>query len=439
MENLELDQNIQKEEEERAEGLSAALAANAGLAFLMGGAHIASPLAWRVGGLRAATDKLNKRAQKLGLDGVRVSELGTTVIREEGCRPIVRTTVAVYGEAPRAAGHTLIARVEHTAAGCLVARSPVGAEGIDLSAYFESKPVCHHCGFDRKRKDTFVVREDATGEMRQIGRNCLADFIRSEDAERALQMWKFLYEVDRASGDGNDDWGSFGWSRHDDSVLTFVACAVSSIRTSGFKKSEAGPASTKDDASFLAGPRPEYEGSDWEERQPTVEDYARATLVISFCQSSSEQSDYMRNLRVAASLPDVERHAGLLASAPVAYQRAIERAFSEKREKASPKPVRGGHVGTVGKRSELGSLTVVRVRFIDNDWGGKTILTLEAADGSQITWFASGSRNMDPGAVLEEARGTVKEHGNYRGQPQTVVSRLVWKALVLPGVQEKAS
>jgi hypothetical protein len=444
MDNLSEDQ-IQKEEQERGEGLGAALAVNAALAFLAGGAHVAEPLAWRVGGLRAAVERLNRKAEKLGLEGIRLAELGTVTVREPGCRPLVRTTVAVYGQAPRAAGFSLIARIEHTAAGCLVARSPVGAEGIDLSAYFDSRPVCAHCGFDRKRKDTFVVRNDETGEMQQIGRNCLADFIRSEDAAAALQMWKFLYEVDRAAGDGDDDWGSSGgWSRHDDSVLTFVACAVSSIRREGFKKSEAGPGSTKMDSCFLAGPRPEGYGSrrqEWDEGQPTEADGRRAALVIAFCQASEEQSDYMRNLRVAASLPYVERHHGLLASAPVAYQRTIEREFAAKREKNEPKaPPRGGHVGEVGKRSDFGSLTVVRVRFVDNDWGGKTILTLETADGSQVTWFASGSRDFDAGTVLEGSRGTVKKHEEYRGQPQTVVSRLTWKALVLStGIVEKAS
>jgi hypothetical protein len=399
------------------------------LLVALAGGTVSVPLAGRLPALEEKLAKVNKRAAKLGAEPVRLAVLGSRVIprpADEGA-PIVRTVIALFGLAPKVAGHSLVACVEHTPAGNITSRCPVGAADVDLTPYYDAAPVCVHCGKLRSRKDTFIVRKDETGEFFQIGRNCLADFIRSTDVENALRLWKFLHELTIQSGDEDEEGGYGGGSWHSDpSTLSFLSYAVSAVATDGFRKSGE-QNSTKDHISFLMGRPPQDRNSleVWTKGQPTADHFVRAQTILAWCVAGDDSNDYLRNLRISCSLPNVGKHAGLLASAPVAYARHIEGVVAKKRETAPQKPA-GKHVGEVGKRIELGDLTVVRVRYSESEWGTKTILALETATGDAITWFASGSKDFTAGDVIKSARATVKKHDAYQGRPQTVVARLAW-------------
>ena len=427
-----LEFEISSPELEQSATAEVVLDLQAALVRLSGGT-VSDPLTSRLPTLQATLEKVNKRAVKLGCEPVRLAVLGerqSMRTREDGSlRIIVRSVVALFGLAPKVAGYTFVARVEHTPAGNILARCPVGAADVDLTKFNDVAPVCEHCNMSRARKDTFVVREDATGAVRQIGRNCLADFIRDTDVETALKLWKLLHELTVSDSEESEFGGGSGgcWNP---STVEFMAYAVASVATNGFRKSGE-DRSTKSDISFLMGRCPRIEDNyvghmAWKRGQPTPEHTVRAQTVLAWCIAGDDSNDYLRNLRIAATLPNVGRHEGLLASAPIAYAKHVEGLVAKKREAVEgPK---GIHVGVVGKRMELGDLTVVRVRYTENEWGTKTILALEDASGNAITWFASGARDLEAGAVLRSVRATIKEHGEYRGRPQTVVSRATWEA-----------
>jgi hypothetical protein len=427
------DFDIPSEELEQRVKNDAVLDLQSALIALAGGTIVA-PLASRLGILTATLEKVNKRATKLGCEPIRMTVLGTLVrfVQDEnalgGRRPVVRSVVALFGVAPKVAGYTLIARIEHTSAGNLLARCPVGTDDVDLSSFHDVTPICEHCKMQRARKDTFVVREDATGKLQQIGRNCLADFIRSTEVDTALRLWKLLSELSVSGGDDDEgSWGG-GCGGFYPSVIEYLSFAVASTATNGFHKANT-DRSTKNDINFLINscPKPEYGRAAyeaWHRGQPTPAHIVRAQTVLAWCLALDDSSDYLRNLRIAASLNSSERHEGILASAPAAYARYIEGVVAKQREAAQPP--KGVHIGVVGKRIELGDLTVVRVRYSENDWGTKTILALEDKDGSAVTWFASGAKDFEAGQVLRSARATVKAHDEYKGRPQTVVSRMTW-------------
>jgi hypothetical protein len=400
-----------------------------GALVTLAGGTVSEPLTHRLPALEAILAKVNKRAAKLGAEPVRLAVLGTKVQPRLKGGPIVRTVIALFGLAPKVAGHSLVARIEHTPAGNITARCPVGAADVDLTKYYNASPVCAHCGTERARKDTFLVRKDETGEIFQIGRNCLADFIRSTDVENALRLWKFLSSL--VVTDGEEEEGSSGGSWHSDpSVIEYLSYAVSAVATDGFRKSNV-PNSTKDHISFLMGTPPNREThfdtyQMWAAGQPTNAHFVRAETILAWCLTQNDSNDYLRNLRISCSLPNVGKHAGLLASAPVAYARHIEGVVKKTREVAKPTAPKGVHVGVVGQRLELGDLTVMRVRYYETDFGTKTILALETAEGNALTWFASGARDFTAGDVMKSARATVKKHDEYQGRPQTVVSRLAF-------------
>lgn len=426
-----MDQNHMNFDFLLALGGELATAVSAGLASL-GGATVMTIRADRLDWAGEIAAKAKAKAEKLGVEPLRFATLGTRMVARPreggGTRWVEMATIALWGAAPKVAGYALLARVEHTEAGNLVSRSPIGAEGIDLDAFRTAAPHCAHCGVARRRKDTFVLRGQ-DGALVQVGRNCLADFIRSEDIKMGLQLWQLLMEFSAGGGEGDEE-GGFGGGRGDRSpgTLSYLAHAVAAVRVDGFHKSDADRA-TKNTIGFATARRPTHDASSaafWDDLQPTVADAERAAVVLAWCAGQAGTSDYEHNLRVACSLPQVGRSYGLLASAPSAYARHVEGLVRKAREAAQTAQNPGHHVGEIGKRLALGDLTVLRVRYSESMYGTTTIVALVDAQGNRMTWFASGAQNLDAGTVLHGCKATPKKHGEFKGTPDTTLSRLAW-------------
>src|SRR3972149_3916096 len=63
---------------------------------------------------------------------------------------------------------------------------------------------CDHCGLIRKRNETFVVRHE-DGTLKQIGRQCIADFLGHKGPEGMLAAAEYLFSADGAACGAEDD------------------------------------------------------------------------------------------------------------------------------------------------------------------------------------------------------------------------------------------
>lgn len=412
-------------------GNALATAVHAGLASL-GGATVMQIRADRLGWAEEIAAKAKAKAAKLGVEPIRFAPLGTRMVARSreggGTRWVEMATIALWGAAPRVAGYALLARVEHTLAGNLVSRAPVGVDGIDLDAFRSAEPRCEHCGAARRRRDTFVLRAP-DGRLVQVGRNCLADFIRSDDLQHGLRLWTLLAEFAAGGGEGDEEgFGGGGGGDRSPGTLSYLAHAVAAVRVDGFHKSDSDRA-TRGTIGFAMARRPTHDAHSaafWDGLQPTVADAERAAIILAWAAGQAGTSDYEGNLRVACALPTVGRSYGLLASAPSAYARHVEGLVRQAREAAQIARNPGRHVGEIGKRLDLGDLTVLRTRYSEGDYGTTTIVALVDAQGNRMTWFASGARDLDAGTVLVGCKATPKKHGEFRGTPDTTISRLAW-------------
>ena len=133
--------------------------------------------------LRARIEHLARRAKRLGLTISMVVEPGTRVEKDPDGSVTCWRTVVVEGERPLLpGGWTFWGVVRHTEDGNLV----LSVAGDALPVEFRTAaPTCDHCHTARRRNDTFVVRSEA-GEIRRVGRQCLADFLGTgaEDRKR---------------------------------------------------------------------------------------------------------------------------------------------------------------------------------------------------------------------------------------------------------------
>ena len=89
--------------------------------------------------------------------------------------------------------------------------------------------ACEHCGQDRRRNDTYVLQSDS-GAWKQVGRNCLADFLRSDDASGLAEYAEILADIDEFMSEFEDEpegGGGRGYQYFSAlALLTQVACCV---------------------------------------------------------------------------------------------------------------------------------------------------------------------------------------------------------------------
>jgi hypothetical protein len=143
--------------------------------------------------LHRRMDALGRRARRLGLEPVRLIDIGEP--DADG-----HTFVVLRGHAPVLAGWRLVAIVDHHNGAATLRPAGEVAERLEPGAF--TAAICEYCGLRRRRAKTYVVVHAESGEVRQVGSGCLRDFLGGPDPERACRRVEHLAaaraELDRA-------------------------------------------------------------------------------------------------------------------------------------------------------------------------------------------------------------------------------------------------
>lgn len=127
---------------------------------------------------------------------------------------------------------------------------------------------------------------------------------------------------------------------------------------------------------------------------------------------------YLANVRAVLSGEWLSwKNVNIAVSAVTAYEREAGRG------KRSTTQMTSEHQGSLGERRVYRNLTVRRIIDLESQWGTSHLHVFEDSSGNVFVWKASGHR-LDIGATYH-VRGTVKEHNDYKGTRQTVLSRCV--------------
>ncbi len=326
--------------------------------------------------------------------------------------------VAIIGEIPRLADWEPVAVLTRDQDGPVITRVWPGlAVEPDLTAFRGTDPVCEHCRTRRHRTDTYVVRNTITGELRQIGRNCLAAF-----TGITVSIPRWVVDGD----DGFDEMGGWGGSAADlrwpvlDALQ--AACAVVAefgwVSRAMVNDSMGQRTATADLVGVvLSGP-----GDAAAKLRALVEPRmadaaAKAVLVREFAAglADRETGEYATNLSTLARLDWVgQRNLALLVSALSAFAR------DEERQVRAATTTESAWVGEVNGKGTW-TLTVA-LALVVGDFRPSTLVTMVDADGNHFKWFASGVRDFEAGDVLT-LKGTIKAHDEYRGVKQTQITR----------------
>lgn len=386
---------------------------------------------------RKKLNVLTKRAKKLGLAALSAADLGEHVERVKVTGPGGVEThieyryrkILVTGERPKLNGWKLLGTIAHEAGGNIFSNAP--GEEIPES-YRDTPNVCDHCKTKRQRRDTMIIEKG--GEVRQIGRNCLQDFIGDVNV-KGITMY---YETWPSLADFVGGMGG-GVSRDYVPAPEYMAAVACAIRHYGFVSSTtarlADPdervTSTKSMAWSVLFPSPQLRGAD---RPPMIEkeDRDAAAEILAWIVDDLGQRDlvgYLANLRAACSGGWIRfKHSGLAASAfrarendIIGQQKADERrqAMADRRRKWAEEDT-NEHFGEI-KQKAVWTLKVLKMTDIDGNYGPYTRILFKDQDGRMASWDTTSATQVER---LEKGKtylveATVKKHITWNNDNAT--------------------
>jgi hypothetical protein len=177
--------------------------------------------------LQERIGKLNESALKLGCSPILLKVVGTEEIKDPDTFIISRYyKVTVQGEAPKLKGWSFVATLTHAPEGNIIRTAP--NETIPQS-YYTAKPVCDYCKKDWiLRRDTYIIK-DEKGNYRQIGSNCLSDFLGHPDPQRYASFAEALAylpkEIEQFEGSEGGMGPTFSRMSTED-YLAYVAATI---------------------------------------------------------------------------------------------------------------------------------------------------------------------------------------------------------------------
>lgn len=361
--------------------------------------------------------KINDRAVKRGftgrlaVEGTREERVSTHPLTGMEIREVVYNT-RVTGEAPSYGGFVFLARIDRVGDSFVISTAP-GVDHVERSLVRAGE--CDHCGMNRQRNNTYLVRNEMTGETVNVGSTCIKDFL-GWDASVV-----FFSDSDISVEQG----GSYVERAY--SVDTILALAYAAIKAHGWVARSsydgtptadlvglalAGRRLTEREEAIVRGLRAHAE-----EAGSMVQQVKGYILSDDF----NGASTYVENLKVLVAA-DVAtyKHLGLLASAPQAYLRAVEKVAEQKAAKASS--AGSVHVGNVKDKVTVKG-TIESVRFIQGNYGTTTLYTILGEDNNLYKWFSSAGILGEESGVAVHITGTVKSHDEYNGTMSTVLTR----------------
>jgi hypothetical protein len=392
-----------------------------------------------LGWLKGQVEKLNRRAVKLNMPLIELSLLGESVERvcinsltgpcetlcycKEQYRKYVK--VEIKGQAPSIDGWDFIGTIDHIEGGNILRLLP----GQTIPEHYrKDSQNCDHCHVNRKRTSTYILA-NAKDEYKQVGKQCLQDFFK-KDVSSVVARAELLAAVGQL-GEASENEGMGGPGRQYYKLSDYLANVLAVVEKHGFvsrkKSQEEGnnqtPTST--DAAILMTRPMDKEALALGVRT-TPEHVKKAEEILAWVEIYLDKpnlSDYEHNLKVVVDTGYCEwKTFGLAASITALHYRET----AAKAEKTAKKP--SEYVGEVGKRIKGLTLTLAKVVPLgEGDFGMRYLLRFVDANENVLVWFTGNTVDADTRKWFENTVYTgavsVKEHSEYKGTKQTVITR----------------
>jgi hypothetical protein len=395
-----------------------------------------------LGRLEARILELNKKCKKLKLEPIVLAHIGhERRVDEKTGDVMIYHRVSVTGQRPIVNGWEYIATLEHTDEGNIIRTVPgTDVEDGFLADFQKKDKWCDHCRTNRRRNDTYLLREISTKAVKQVGRNCLSDFTGHANPLALAQAAEFLALACESAEACRDLLEGFGCGTTDRGAFDleyFLSWVHSCIRRSGWVSRSSieahygvGEATADQARRLIKDYRKDPDAAAIKEMIPTDADRTRVTAALAWIREGEgidTSVDFLNNLSVVCKGDLLShRHIGIAAALFIAFDRAEGDRRARERHAAQ-----GAASQWQGKEGERLTITVTcesAYHHKSDDWriGIIHIYTLIDNEGNQYKWFSSRDC-LDEGTIYQLS-ATVKKHDAWKGIKQTIVTRCSIKA-----------
>jgi len=376
----------------------------------------------RVEEVRKRLDKLGKKAQRYGVEFK--YEMLPEVKKEVAvydydavghCKYLVTTysvlavPIQISDEPVCSTGWKAVAQIEHFPEGNVVTMFDRGADAPD--AWKTCASYCDHCGTKRDRRVTYMVLHES-GETRQVGSKCLKEYTGIDP--NACAIWAQVTDCEDDFQCDPSYVSCFREIRSYD-VIDVLALAVDAVKKWGYVRSDDRNATR--DRVAEAFDKNETPSNEAKQKAAVVLEWLKGLAVTGGTGCEYDVAPIAKQGFCAA------RHFGRICYCPVAYDRAMERMAREKAREAEKTAQRAssGFVGEIGQKVSFKAATAVLVTSWENQFGTTFLYKMTDETGNVFVWYSSGSREELVGGAT--VKGTVKDHKEYDGVKQTVLTR----------------
>lgn len=374
--------------------------------------------------LQQEIEKLNKRANKLKCKPIELTVIDQ-VVKTHYNQDLklsfdeIFFKCSINGETPKLAGWKLIAALEPLEDGMIVREVP---HQVCPTKFRDTKLTCDHCGYTRRRNAIFVLQNE-NGEYKQVGRQCIKDFLGGVDPKDLLNSAENIFRFCKLCKDAETEEmrgaGRFECAIDLERFVSVVAIIIRRIgwapRGENPQASTANtafwvctePSNSKDLLSFIRSHNLEAQDCDIELSKKAIQ------WALSL---PDDSSTYLYNVKLCCKAGYVTaKTCGYVASLINAYQRAVAIEIKPKVDRR--------HLGEINSRQIFENVKINSITQIDS-YFPKTLVKFTDPEGNVLVWFASSQPDWVSIGHKFNIKATVEKHDDYKGIPQTKITRV---------------
>lgn len=319
-----------------------------------------------------------------------------------GKEKVFGVEVSIESDIIRNDGYTVVAQIEavdngHNLVNMLDDSKPE-------QAWYTTKLFCEHCGTARVKRFAYIVK-DKDGCTKMVGKTCLKDYCGIDpNLMVAFQEIGDLileeYNIDDYDFSGHGEWAY--------DVLDAIATANDIIKEHGYVKSDENN-STK---SRLIAKFGTFEPS---EASKKLAQEMKDTLSQ---MDYSELSSFLCNVKNMLQAGYIRSNSfGYIAYAPVAFEKLMKQIENEQHR--NEMKGQSDYIGSVGEKIAVDVKEAKLVTSWETLYGWTHLYKFVTTDNNVLVWYASRAYEGEPTRIT----GTVKDHKEYDGEKQTVLTR----------------
>lgn len=330
-------------------------------------------------------------------------------------------------EIPMIAGYELIAKLDLFTGknGDVVMVAAVPEKEVPSEYQNKTEIHCDHCGHNRRRNHSILIRHTETGEYKEVGSTCVKDFFGGNDP----MGFMFYAELDFSGwcNKAADEFYGGGRWVHAYGLNEVLNITSAVIARFGWTSKTIAYQNDMESTADLVWENLEPSRDTFRNRREilvTVEEKDReiAKEAIKYFDENENVNDYVLNCKKLIELDYVpNRYMGYACSMVSSYLKTVEE------KKNAEKQLPSNWVGEIGERLKDIHVECIFSRVVSSYYGESVLYTFRDANGNIYKTFYSGnSWSVDDGeSVL--ITGTVKKHDEWKGQKQTMLNRVAVK------------